>query len=206
MRYSEKPSILIFQSQISRTPTNTIPTEMEGNIQMRISRKSFRTTSWNAAAIVSDANRRVDGIGGHISTYASSSTLYEVGFNHVFRGKNEGLGDAIYIQGHGSPGIYARAFLEGRISREQLKKFRQEVSGEGLSSYPHPRLMPDFWEYPTVSMGLGPLAAVLHASSGNTYTTEVGRHIKLTSVLVPWRWRMDESSPLPIARKENWTI
>ena len=122
-----------------------------------------RQVLWNAAAIVSDANRRVDGIGGHISTYASSSTLYEVGFNHVFRGKDEGLGDAIYIQGHGSPGIYARAFLEGRISREQLKKFRQEVSGEGLSSYPHPRLMPDFWEYPTVSMGLGPLAAVLHA-------------------------------------------
>ena len=153
-------------SPISRTPyLNTIPTEMEGRYpgDEDLEEEFQNHVLWNAAAIVSDANRRVDGIGGHISTYASSSTLYEVGFNHVFRGKDEGLGDAIYIQGHGSPGIYARAFLEGRISREQLKKFRQEVSGEGLSSYPHPRLMPDFWEYPTVSMGLGPLAAVLHA-------------------------------------------
>ena len=119
---------------------------------------------WNAAVTVSDANRRIDGIGGHISTYASSSTLYEVGFNHVFRGKeHNGIGDALYIQGHASPGIYARAFLEGRLSEEQLLNFRQEAYGSGLSSYPHPRLMPDFWEYPTVSMGLGPLGAVMHA-------------------------------------------
>jgi len=119
---------------------------------------------WNAAVTVSDANRRLDGIGGHISTYASSSTLYEVGFNHIFRGKeHNGIGDALYIQGHASPGIYARAFLEGRLSEEQLVNFRQEAYGSGLSSYPHPRLMPDFWEYPTVSMGLGPLGAVMHA-------------------------------------------
>ncbi|MDP6913358.1 MAG: pyruvate dehydrogenase (acetyl-transferring), homodimeric type, partial [Candidatus Thalassarchaeaceae archaeon] len=119
---------------------------------------------WNAAAMVSDANRRMDGIGGHISTYASSSTLYEVGFNHVFRGKDHnGIGDAIYIQGHASPGIYSRAFLEGRITREQISNFRQEAFEDGLSSYPPPRLMPEFWEYPTVSMGLGPLGAVMQA-------------------------------------------
>ena len=119
---------------------------------------------WNAAVVVSDANRRIDGIGGHISTYASSSTLYEVGFNHIFKGKDSnGIGDALYIQGHGSPGIYARAFMEGRVSREQLVNFRQEAFSDGLSSYPHPRLMPEFWEYTTVSMGLGPLAAVMQA-------------------------------------------
>ena len=114
--------------------------------------------------MVSDANRRMDGIGGHISTYASSSTLYEVGFNHIFRGKDHnGIGDALYIQGHASPGIYSRAFLEGRITREQISNFRQEAFEDGVSSYPHPRLMPEFWEYPTVSMGLGPLGAVMQA-------------------------------------------
>jgi len=119
---------------------------------------------WNAAVIVSDANRRLDGIGGHISTYSSSSTLYEVGFNHIFRGKqHNGIGDAVFVQGHASPGIYARAFLEGRLTNEQVSHFRQEAFADGLSSYPHPRLMPDFWEYPTVSMGLGPLGAVMQA-------------------------------------------
>ncbi len=130
--------------------------KIEKNIQNHI--------LWNAAVMVSDANRRMDGIGGHISTYASSSTLYEVGFNHVFRGKDHnGIGDALYIQGHASPGIYSRAFLEGRITRKQISNFRQEAFEDGLSSYPHPRLMPEFWEYPTVSMGLGPLGAVMQA-------------------------------------------
>ena len=153
-------------SPVSRTPyLNTIPRESEGSYpgDEALEVEFQNHVLWNAAAIVSDANRRIDGIGGHISTYASSSTLYEVGFNHVFRGKEGGIGDAVYIQGHGSPGIYARAFLEGRLDREMLKKFRQEALGGGLSSYPHPRLMPDFWEYPTVSMGLGPLAAVMQA-------------------------------------------
>ena len=153
-------------SPVSRTPyLNTIPRESEGSYpgDEALEVEFQNHVLWNAAAIVSDANRRIDGIGGHISTYASSSTLYEVGFNHVFRGKEGGIGDAVYIQGHGSPGIYARAFLEGRLDREMLKKFRQEAFGGGLSSYPHPRLMPDFWEYPTVSMGLGPLAAVMQA-------------------------------------------
>ena len=152
---------------ISKTPyVNTIPWDQQppylGDLDTE--REIQNSILWNSAVMVSDANRRLDGIGGHISTYASSSTLYEVGFNHVFRGKDSnGIGDALYIQGHGSPGIYARAFLEGRLTREQLANFRQEAFADGLSSYPHPRLMADFWEYPTVSMGLGPLGAVMHA-------------------------------------------
>src|SRR4051812_29534481 len=119
---------------------------------------------WNAAVMVIKANKHADGIGGHLATFASSAALYEVGFNHFFRGKESGLaGDAVYIQGHAAPGIYARAYLEGRLSDEQLDGFRQEIDGEGLSSYPHPRLMPEFWEYPTVSMGLGPLTSIYQA-------------------------------------------
>src|SRR5690606_3507251 len=103
------------------------------------------------------------GIGGHLATYASSAVLYEVGFNHFFRGRDaQGGGDQVYIQGHGSPGIYARAFLEGRLSEQQLLHFRQELVG-GLPSYPHPWLFPDFWEFPTVSMGLAPLMAIYQA-------------------------------------------
>ena len=151
----------------TRTPyLNSISIEQQkpypGNL--KIENKIQSNILWNAAVMVSDANRRMDGIGGHISTYASSSTLYEVGFNHVFRGKDHnGIGDALYIQGHASPGIYSRAFLEGRITRKQISNFRQEAFEDGLSSYPHPRLMPEFWEYPTVSMGLGPLGAVMQA-------------------------------------------
>jgi pyruvate dehydrogenase E1 component len=119
---------------------------------------------WNAAVMVIKANKHADGIGGHLATFASSAALYDVGFNHFFRGKDSGLpGDAVYIQGHAAPGIYARAFLEGRLTEEQLDGFRQEIDGEGLSSYPHPRLMPEFWEYPTVSMGLGPLTSIYQA-------------------------------------------
>ena len=151
----------------SRTPyLNTISLDQQPPYpgDLTVERKIQNTILWNAAVVVSDSNRRIDGLGGHISTYASSSTLYEVGFNHIFRGKEyNGIGDAIYIQGHGSPGIYARAFLEGRISRDQMLNFRQEAFKDGLSSYPHPRLMPEFWEYTTVSMGLGPLAAVMQA-------------------------------------------
>ncbi|WP_225754715.1 pyruvate dehydrogenase (acetyl-transferring), homodimeric type [Actinotalea sp. Marseille-Q4924] len=121
---------------------------------------------WNAAVMVTRAQRPEVSVGGHISSYASVATLYEVGFNHFFRGKDHpGGGDQILFQGHASPGIYARAFLEGRLTPEQLDAFRQEVSspGGGLSSYPHPRLMPDFWEFPTVSMGLGPASAIYQA-------------------------------------------
>jgi len=126
-----------------------------------------RIVRWNAVAMVLRANNRFPGIGGHLSTYASAASLYEVGFNHFFRGKDGddgGAGDQVFYQGHAAPGMYARAFLEGRLSEDQLDHFRREsVPGEGLSSYPHPRLMPDFWEFPTVSMGLGPISAVYQA-------------------------------------------
>jgi pyruvate dehydrogenase E1 component len=130
-----------------------------------IERRIKSLVRWNAMAMVVRANRVEDGIGGHISTYASAATLYEVGFNHFFRGRNDGNeGDIVYFQGHASPGIYSRAFLEGRLSNEQLVNFRREFNkGGGLSSYPHPWLMPDFWEFPTVSMGLGPIMAIYQA-------------------------------------------
>src|SRR5256712_7298106 len=120
---------------------------------------------WNALAMVVRANRVEHNISGHISTYASAATLYEVGFNHFFRARTEGFdGDTVYFQGHASPGMYARAFLEGRISAQKLENFRRELKpGGGLSSYPHPWLMPDFWEFPTVSMGLSPLMAIYQA-------------------------------------------
>jgi pyruvate dehydrogenase E1 component len=133
----------------------------DGQLERRI--KSL--VRWNALAMVVRANRESDGIGGHISTYASAATLYEVAFNHFFRGKDGG-GDAdvVFFQGHASPGIYARAFLEGRFTEEHLRNFRHELRpGGGLSSYPHPWLMPDFWEYPTVSMGIGPLTSIYQA-------------------------------------------
>jgi pyruvate dehydrogenase E1 component len=119
---------------------------------------------WNAAAMVVRANKAEEGIGGHISTFASAATLYEVGFNHFFRGHDTGDGDIIFFQGHAAPGIYARAYLEGRIDESHLENFRRELRpGGGLSSYPHPWLMPDFWEFPTVSMGLGPIMAIYQA-------------------------------------------
>ena len=119
---------------------------------------------WNALAMVVRANRDADGIGGHISTFASAATLYEVGFNHFFRGATEQHpGDLVYYQGHASPGVYARAYLEGRLTREHLENFRRELRGPGLSSYPHPWLMPDFWEFPTVSMGLSPIMGIYQA-------------------------------------------
>ncbi len=145
---------------------NTIPTEQQpffpGDEFLERRIRSF--IRWNAAAMVVRANKKADGIGGHLSSFASSASLYEVGFNHFFRGKENGTpGDAVYFQGHAAPGIYARAFMEGRLSEDTLDNFRMEVGGGGLSSYPHPRLMPDFWEYPTVSMGLGPINSLYHA-------------------------------------------
>ena len=145
---------------------NSIPKEQEPHFPggREIERRIKSLIRWNAMAMVVRANKEEPGIGGHISTYASAATLYEIGFNHFFKGKDNGGGDQIYFQGHASPGIYARAFLEGRISREQLENFRRELKpGGGLSSYPHPWLMPDFWEFPTVSMGLGPITAIYNA-------------------------------------------
>ncbi|PZR64435.1 MAG: pyruvate dehydrogenase (acetyl-transferring), homodimeric type [Chloroflexi bacterium] len=145
---------------------NTISPEQEpyfpGDeaIELRIR----RIIRWNALAMVLRANTRFEGIGGHLSTYASAASLYEVGFNHFFRGHDDGPGDLVYFQGHAAPGIYARAFLEGRLTEEQLDHFRREALWPGgLSSYPHPRLMPDFWQFPTVSMGLGPISAIYQA-------------------------------------------
>jgi pyruvate dehydrogenase E1 component len=141
-------------------PSEEVPYPGSREIERRI--KSL--VRWNAMAMVVRANRIEDGIGGHISTYASSATLYEVAFNHFFRGRDRDDADSIFFQGHGSPGIYARAFIEGRLSVGQMENFRRELKkGGGLSSYPHPWLMPDFWEFPTVSMGLGPIMAIYQA-------------------------------------------
>ena len=151
-----------------RTPQiNTIPAEAEPPYpgDLALERRIKSLVRWNAMAMVVRANRQAEGIGGHISTFASAATLYEVGFNHFFRGKDAGLdADQIYFQGHASPGIYARAFLEGRLDERQVENFRQELrDSPGLSSYPHPWLMPQFWEFPTVSMGLGPIMAIYQA-------------------------------------------
>jgi pyruvate dehydrogenase E1 component len=173
---------------------NTIPPEREPwfpgdeDVERRI--RAF--IRWNAAVMVSDANRKGLEVGGHIATYQSSASLYEVGFNHFFRGHDHpGGGDQIYIQGHASPGIYARAFLEGRLNEQQLLNFRQEVQhgvGQGLSSYPHPRLMPEFWEFPTVSMGLTGINSIYQARF-NRYLHNRG--IKDTSQQSVWAFLGD---------------
>ncbi len=146
---------------------NTISTEQEPFFpgDEAVERRIRRLIRWNAVAMVMRANHRLPGLGGHLATYASAASLYEVGFNHFFRGKDDGgSGDQIFFQGHAAPGIYARAFLEGRLTEENLDRFRQEaLSPGGLPSYPHPRTLPDFWEFPTVSMGLGPIAAIYQA-------------------------------------------
>src|SRR5262249_4016645 len=147
---------------------NTIPPEREPWFpgDEHIERRIRAYIRWNAAIMVSRANRPELSVGGHIPTYSPAASLYEVGFNHFFRGKDHGeSGDQIFIQGHAAPGIYARAFLEGRLTEHQLDGFRQEIShpGGGLSSYPHPRLMPDFWEFPTVSMGLTAINSIYQA-------------------------------------------
>ncbi|MFI6348806.1 pyruvate dehydrogenase (acetyl-transferring), homodimeric type [Streptomyces sp. NPDC050560] len=195
---------------------NTIATRDEpyfpGNEE--IERKVLNATRWNAAVMVSRAQRPGIGVGGHIATFASSASLYDVGFNHFFRGKDgEGEGgtggDQVFFQGHASPGIYARAYLLDRLTEEQLDGFRQEKSKapNGLSSYPHPRLMPDFWEFPTVSMGLGPLGAIYQARM-NRYMQ--ARGIADTSGCHVWAFlgdgEMDEPESLgqlSIAAREN---
>jgi pyruvate dehydrogenase E1 component len=152
-------------SLISTDYVNTIPSEQEPWFpgDEHIERRIRAYIRWNAAVMVTRANLQY-GVGGHIATYASAASLYEVGFNHFFRGKDrDGAGDHLYIQGHASPGVYARAYLEGRLSEEELDGFRRESQPGGLSSYPHPRLMPGFWEFPTVSMGLSPLNAIYQA-------------------------------------------
>jgi pyruvate dehydrogenase E1 component len=177
---------------------NTISPEQEpafpGDEEME--RRIRRMVRWNAVAMVLRANSKSSGIGGHLATYASAASLYEVGFNHFFRGKDApGMGDQVYFQGHAAPGIYARAFLGGRLTESQLDHFRQEVvPGEGLSSYPHPRLMPEFWEFPTVSMGLSPLAAIYQARF-NRYLEHGG--IKDTSASRVWAFIGDGETDEP---------
>jgi pyruvate dehydrogenase E1 component len=179
---------------------NTIPAEDEPPYpgSREIERRIKSLVRWNAMAMVVRANRIQEGIGGHISTYASAATLYEVGFNHFFRARAEDYsGDIIYFQGHASPGIYARAFLEGRISVEQLENFRRELKpGGGLSSYPHPWLMPDFWEFPTVSMGLSPIMGIYQARF-NRYLEDRG--LKNTAQQKVWVFLGDGETDEPEA-------
>ena len=181
---------------------NTIPPELEPWFpgDEYIERRVRAYIRWNAAVMVSRANRPGLGVGGHIATYASAASLYEVGFNHFFRGKDHGeSGDQVFFQGHAAPGIYARAFLEGRLTQQQLDGFRQELShkGGGLPSYPHPRLMPAFWEFPTVSMGLGAIDSIYQARF-NRYL--LARELKDTSRSHVWAFlgdgEMDEPEAL----------
>jgi pyruvate dehydrogenase E1 component len=181
---------------------NTISTEQEPNFpgDEKMEHRIRQMIRWNALAMVVRANASFEGIGGHLSTYASAASLYEVGFNHFFRGRDDGgAGDQIFFQGHAAPGMYARAFLEGRLSEEQLDHFRRETGGPGtgLSSYPHPRTMPDFWQFPTVSMGLGPISAVYQARF-NRYLA--ARGIADTSASRVWAFvgdgEMDEPESL----------
>jgi pyruvate dehydrogenase E1 component len=179
---------------------NTIPPEREPWFpgDEYVERRIRAYIRWNAAVMVSRANRPGMGVGGHIATYASAASLYEVGFNHFFHGKDHGeSGDQVFIQGHAAPGIYARAFLEGRLTEDQLNGFRQELShghGGGLPSYPHPRLMPDFWEFPTVSMGLGAINAIYQARF-NRYL--LAREIKDTSRSHVWGFLGDGETDEP---------
>ncbi|HUB71686.1 MAG TPA: pyruvate dehydrogenase (acetyl-transferring), homodimeric type [Acidimicrobiales bacterium] len=166
-----KESHVGFPATVSTPYVNTIPASREPDFpgDEDMERRIRRFIRWNAAVMVVRANHAAEGIGGHLATFASSAALYEVGFNHFFRGKSDGRpGDQVFFQGHAAPGIYSRAYLEGRLDEGQLEHFRRELTGAaagpgGLSSYPHPRLMPGFWEYPTVSMGLGPLTAIYQA-------------------------------------------
>jgi pyruvate dehydrogenase E1 component len=159
---------------------NTIPMSQEerspGDAELENRIRSL--VRWNAMATVLRANKESSELGGHIASFASAATLYDVGFNHFFRAWNDSFGgDPVYFQGHSAPGIYARAYLEGRITEEQLRHFRQEVGGKGLSSYPHPWLMPEFWQFPTVSMGLGPIMAI--------YQARFMRYLKDRGILAP---------------------
>src|SRR3954470_15966691 len=166
---------------------NTIPVELEAQIpgDQEVEHRLRSLVRWNAIAMVLQANRESSELGGHIASFQSAATLFEVGFNHFWRAPSEGHGgDLVLLQGHSSPGVYARAFLEGRISEEQMRRFRTETdpSAPGLSSYPHPWLMPDFWQFPTVSMGLGPLMAIYQARfmkylTGRSIADTTGRKV-----------------------------
>src|SRR5262249_45972068 len=177
---------------------NTIPPDRQPPFpgSREIERRIKSLVRWNAMAMVVRANKHDPGIGGHISTYASAATLLEIGFNHFFRGPDApGGGDQVYFQGHASPGIYARAFLEGRLSQQHLENFRRELApGGGLASYPHPWLMPNFWQSPTVSMGLAPIMAIYQARF-NRYLEHRG--LKDTSRSHVWAFLGDGETDEP---------
>jgi pyruvate dehydrogenase E1 component len=194
-----RESQVSFPATVSTPYVNSIPREHEPWFpgDEHIERRIRAYIRWNAAAMVVRANKYAEGIGGHLSTFASSASLYEIGFNHFFRGKDDGTsGDHIYFQGHAAPGVYARAFLEGRLTEDDLDHFRREIGrgGRGLSSYPHPRLMPDFWEFPTVSMGLGPISAIYHARF-NRYL--LNRQLEDTSNSRVWAYIGDGETDEP---------
>src|SRR5665213_2034933 len=185
----------------ANTPyVNTIPVAQQAAFpgDQEMERRIKSLVRWNALAMVVRANRVEHGIGGHISTFGSAATLFEVGFNHFFRGRTDKFeGDTVYLQGHASPGVYARAFLEGRLSNERLENFRHELRpGGGLSSYPHPWLMPDFWEFPTVSMGLGPIMSIYQARF-NRYLEDRG--LKKPSTTKVWAFLGDGETDEPEA-------
>ncbi|WP_351235411.1 pyruvate dehydrogenase (acetyl-transferring), homodimeric type [Streptomyces sp. NPDC002133] len=186
---------IVLPRLLSSDYINTIPTSSQPVFPGDIAMESRITAlnRWNAAAMVTRGSHL--GLGGHIATYASAAWLYEIGFNHFFKGKDEdGSGDQLFLQGHASPGIYARVFLEGRLSEDQLSRFRHEADGHGLPSYPHPRRLPWFWEFPTVSMGLGPLAAIYQARF-NRYLHDRG--IKDTSGSRVWAFLGDGETDEP---------
>src|SRR3990167_2701612 len=163
---AEQAGIATGTEMISKDYINTIPVAEDSAYpgDEEIEKKINSINRWNAVCMVLHATKKAPELGGHLATYASSATLYAVGFNHVFQGpKAENGGDLVYFQGHASPGVYAQAFIEGRLSETQLSNFRQEIGGHGLTSYPHPWLMPDFWQFATVSMGLGPIQAIYQA-------------------------------------------
>ncbi|MFZ9320376.1 MAG: pyruvate dehydrogenase (acetyl-transferring), homodimeric type, partial [Ilumatobacteraceae bacterium] len=188
-----RASQVSFPATVSTPYINSISSEYEPWFpgDEHLERRIRAYIRWNAAVMVVRANTKAEGIGGHLSTFASSASLYEIGFNHFFKGKDSGTpGDHVYFQGHAAPGVYARAFLERRLNEDDLDAFRREIGreGRGLSSYPHPRLMPDFWEFPTVSMGLGPLTA-LYQARFNRYL--LNRKIDDTSASRVWAFLGD---------------
>ena len=188
-----RTSQVSFPATVSTPYVNSISAEYEPWFpgDEHLERRIRAYIRWNAAVMVVRANTKADGIGGHLSTFASSASLYEIGFNHFFKGKDSGSpGDHVYFQGHAAPGVYARAFLERRLNEDDLNSFRREIGrgGRGLSSYPHPRLMPEFWEFPTVSMGLGPLTA-LYQARFNRYL--LNRKIDDTSASRVWAFLGD---------------
>lgn len=188
-----RASQVSFPATVSTPYINSISSEYEPWFpgDEHLERRIRAYIRWNAAVMVVRANSKAEGIGGHLSTFASSASLYEIGFNHFFKGKDSGTpGDHVYFQGHAAPGVYARAFLERRLNEDDLDAFRREIGreGRGLSSYPHPRLMPDFWEFPTVSMGLGPLTA-LYQARFNRYL--LNRKIDDTSASRVWAFLGD---------------